>query len=67
MWWYGDTPDAEERRRIFTNRELLARLVPLFRHELPALVGGGLLLLLISAAHLGGPPIIRLLIRSRRS
>jgi ATP-binding cassette, subfamily B, multidrug efflux pump len=62
MWWGGDTPDAEERRRIFTNRELLARLVPLFRHEIRPLVVGALLLLALSAAALGGPLILRLLI-----
>jgi ATP-binding cassette subfamily B multidrug efflux pump len=64
VWWFGDGPDADERRRVFTNRQLLARLAPLFRQEVPALLLGSGLLVGVTITMLGGPLLLRELIDS---
>ena len=66
MWWGWDWPDdlEEAQERRFTNREVLARLWPYLRKQGTTVALATVLVLLVTAATLAGPQILRLVVNS---
>ncbi len=65
MWWDDDAnPDDEAYVRHLPFREMVRRVVPLFRPHLRLLLGGTLFLLLSVGAELSGPILLRRIIDS---
>ena len=63
MWWHDDESPEEERTiRHLPFREMLRRVLPLFRPHLGLLIPGFLLLLVTVGAELAGPIVLRRII-----
>ncbi|MBD3161020.1 MAG: ATP-binding cassette domain-containing protein [Candidatus Eisenbacteria bacterium] len=63
MWWDDDvSPEDEQSIRHLPFREMVGRVVPLFRPHLRLLVPGFLLLLVTVGAELAGPIVLRRII-----